>query len=74
MVGHSSSLMSARHGLELPWARFSAPNSAQIAAICGEVCTNCNNQNAPFVTKMHKGPAMGSVLSVSALLVLLIDV
>lgn len=27
----------------------------------GEVCTNCDNHNALFVTKVHKGHAVGSV-------------
>jgi hypothetical protein len=34
----------------------------QSLARSGEVCTNCNNHNEPFVTKVHKGHAVGSVL------------
>jgi len=32
------------------------------AAWSGEVCANCDDHNAPFVTKVHKGRAVGSVL------------
>ena len=32
------------------------------SARSGEVCTNCDNHNAPFVTKVHKANAVGSVL------------
>ncbi len=39
-----------------------AATDRRIFARSGEVCTNCDDQNAPFVTKVHKGHAIGSVL------------
>ena len=74
MVGHSSALMQVGRGLELPWASRPTGDGSQMLGNCGEVCADCDNQNAPFVTKMHKGRAIGSVLFVSGPLVLLIDV
>jgi len=32
------------------------------SARSGDVCANCDNHNAPFVTKVHKGQGVGSVL------------